>query len=227
MSSWPETDEERLTGALLRVDLHESRYLAVGELHNVVNLLLRSAAAACLLDREPDALAYCARAGVHMGEWVAAGTQAKSALSDLAAARGLLALAIGPHPSAKDTAAALLRRTEKAPPGPIHNARLAAAALLGDSDTLQASARACELSDAGLGAPWKRFALALDAHDVPAMQKSALAWLREKMEATHTNEWGAYNEVPIEVSGALALARIHDWDMRLPSNRVLSEYRSV
>jgi len=189
MSLWPDVvDGERLTGALLRVDLYEGRYLAVVEYHNVVNHLLRSASAACLL-----------------------------------------ALALAPHerraPSL-EAARTFLRQTADAPPGSVHNARLAAAALLEDAPTLQAAARACELSDAGLGLPWRRFATALDTNDATGAAKSAHTWLREKMEATHTNEWGAYNEIPIEVSAALALAGARGLFVKLASNRVMTALRA-
>jgi hypothetical protein len=232
MTTWPDVDSERLTGALLRVDLYENRYLAVNEYHNVVNHVLRSASAACLLDREADALALIDRAGRRMGEWVAAVEEGRikpSAYADFAATRGLLALALAPEgqaAAAERTAATFLAQTADAPPGPVHNARLAAAALLTDLDTLRASARSCELSDAGLGLPWKRFATALESRDPAALAKIAVTWLREKLEATHTNEWGAYNDVPIEVSAALALAERFGAPVRIVNNRVLTRFRS-
>jgi hypothetical protein len=232
MTTWPDVDSERLSGALLRVDLYEARYLAVGEHHNVVNLLLRSASAACLLDREDDAAALVARAGRRMQEWIAAAAEGRSkpaAYGDFSATRGMLALALLPpegQEGALRAARGLLTQTAALPPGSVHNARLAAACLTDDAPALQAAARACELSDAGLGLPWKRFATALDTRDTALAAKSALAWLREKMEATHTNEWGAYNEVPIEVSGALALAELRGMPVRLATNRVLTRFRA-
>jgi hypothetical protein len=234
MSRWPEADDERLAAVLLRVDLHEGRYVAVREYHNVVNHLLRSASAACLLDREADALALVLRACARMGEWVESAAHDKARLAtlgDLAATRGLLALSLHPEASAPNaapqhTARAFLRHTEGAAAGPVHNARLAAAALLGEWDTLRASARLCELSDAGLGAPWRKLALAIDAKDAPVVGKAAEAWLQEKREATHTNEWGAYNEVPVEVSGALGLAALAGLPVKLASDRVLTRFRT-
>ncbi len=232
MSTWPEVDSERLSGVLLRVDLYENRYLAVGEYHNVVNHLLRSASAACLLDREAEALALVDRAGRRMEEWigaVAAGKARPGSYADFSATRGLLALALAPEArrdAATRAARTFLAQTADAPPGSVHNARLAAAGLADDMPALQAAARSCELSDAGLGLPWKRFATAIDTRDGALAAKSALAWLREKMEATHTNEWGAYNEVPIEVSAALALAEARGMPVRLANNRVLTRFRA-
>lgn len=233
MNTWPDVDSERLAGVLLRVDLYENRYLAVSEYHNVVNHLLRSASAACLLDKQADALALVDRAGRRMEEWIAAvgdGRIKPGSYADFSATRGLLALALAPEgrkDAAVRAARTFLAQTSDAPPGSVHNARLAAAGLAGDMPALQASAKACELSDAGLGLPWKRFATAIDARDPAMAAKSALAWLREKMEATHTNEWGAYNEVPLEVSAALALAELRGVPVKLTSNRVLTRFRAV
>lgn len=235
MSVWPDYDDERLTAALLRVDLQEGRYLAVREYHHVVNHLVRSAAAACLLDREPYAMALIARAGARTEEWVAAGAQDRArqaTYADLAATRGLLALALRRDAAEEGgtawrTAHAFLRQTAQAPLGAVQNARLAAAALAGDGEALQAAARGCELADAGLGLPWKRLALAIDARDAAGVARAAQTWLRERSEATQTNEWGAYNDVPIEVSGALALAAVHGLDVRLDSNRILTRFRSL
>ncbi|MDP2314007.1 MAG: hypothetical protein Q8P41_13955 [Pseudomonadota bacterium] len=231
MTLWPDVDSERLSGVLLRVDLYENRYLAVAEYHNVVNHLVRTASAACLLDREPEALALIDRAGRRMGEWIAAvgeGRVKPGTYADFAATRGLLVLALAPaerHDAAHESARTFLRQTADAPAGSVHNARLAAAALVQDAAALQAAARSCELSDAGLGLPWRRFATALDAGDAVACAKSAQNWLREKMEATHTNEWGAYNEIPIEVSAALALAEQRGLGLKLTSNRILTGLR--
>jgi hypothetical protein len=231
MSAWPEGDSERLAGALLRVDLYESRYLAVGEHHNVVNHLLRSASAACLLDREPEALALIDRVVESTIAWIAAVGQGRArthSYSDFSATRGVLTFALAAEarrPATLDALRTFLRQTEGAPPGSVHNARLAAATLLGDRPALQAAARSCELSDAGLGLPWKRFALAIDTEDVATAARLALTWLREKNESTHTNEWGAYNEIPIEVSAALALAAGRGVHVKLASNRVLTAFR--
>ncbi len=233
MTPWPDDiDRERLTGVLLRVDLYENRYLAVAEYHNVVNHLLRSASAACLLDREPEALELVDRAVLRMMEWIAAVGDARVGLptyADFAATRGLLAFALASEermPAALVAARAFLRQTAEVRPGSVHNARLAAAALVDEPAALQAAARSCELSDAGLGLPWRRFASALDTGDGVAAAKSAQNWLNEKLEATHTNEWGAYNEIPIEVSAALALAERRGMPFKLASNRVLTRLRS-
>lgn len=227
MSSWPEYDLERLSGALLRVDMYEARYLAVHEHNNVVNHLLRSASAACLSDREEEANRFIARAASRMAEWVAAvaaGRVNTSTYADFAASRGLLAIAIASGGSAIATAFA--EQTAAAPAGPTHNARLVAATMMGDLAAAEASARLCELSDAGLGLPWKKFALALLAKNEDGMRKCLNTWVQEKMEATMTHEWGAYNEVPIEVSGALALAARAGVGFKVDSNRVLTKFRS-
>lgn len=233
MSAWPDFDEERLQSTLLRVDLYEGRYLAVREYHNVVNHLLRSASAACLLDQEPKAEELIARASARMEEWVAAcaaDRSRQSTYTDLATTRGLLAMALRRDAGKEGGPAwraghAFLRQTEAAPSGPVHNARLAAALLAGDLDVLQDAAKACELADAGLGLPWKRVALAIAAGDEAGVVKAVATWLREKYEATHTNEWGSYNDVPVEVSGALALAEVRGLPIRLDSNRVLTRFR--
>lgn len=227
MSKWPDVDDERLTATLLRVGLNEGRHLAAREYPAVVNHLLRSASAACLLDREDEALALIARAGQRMAEWTEmAGSGLKvPGFGDLAATRGLLVLAFAPD-EARRTAEEFLALTEGLPPGPVHNARLAAAMVVGDAAALQAAARGCELSDAGLGLPWKRLALAVDAGDAVAAGRAASMWLREKAEATTTNEWGAYNEVPIEVSAALGLAALRGVPVLLASDRVLTRFRA-
>ena len=41
-----------------------------------------------------------------------------------------------------------------------------------------------------------------------------------------THEWGAYNEVPIEVNGALALADRAGRTVPVASNRVLTRFRA-
>ncbi len=227
MSSWPEYELERLSGALLRVDMYEARYLAVHEHNNVVNHLLRSASAACLSDREEEASRYIARAASRMAEWVAAvaaGRVNVSSYGDFAASRGLLAIAIASGGVAIATVFA--EQTVAAPAGSTHNARLVAAAMMGDATALEHSAKLCELSDAGLGLPWKKFALALIAENEEGMRKCLNTWVQEKMEATMTHEWGAYNEVPIEVSGALALAARAGIGFTVDSNRVLTRFRT-
>jgi hypothetical protein len=228
MGRWPEYEIERLAGALLRVDLYEQRYLAVGEYHNVVNHLLRSAAAACLSDQEDDAVRFILRAAFRMEEWVGAVREGKSrreSFADFACTRGWLAAAIGGGSGAAGAARSFLELTGEAPSGPTQNARMVAAALVGDMAAVETAARGCELSDAGLGLPLRKFMLAMVAEDEPAMTRAAITWLQEKMEATMTHEWGAYNEVPIEVSGALALAARRHIRMTLDSNRVLNRYR--
>lgn len=230
MADWPEFELERLSGALLRVDLYEQRYLAVSEYPNVVNHLLRSAAAACLSDREDDALKLIQRASRRMEEWVVAARDGKvktSTLGDFACARGFLAVATAPGPNAVDTARALLTLTKDAPSGSVQNARLVAATLLGDAATAEMAAKGCELSDAGLGLPLRKFVVALFAGDDAAMKKCIATWLQEKMEATMTHEWGAYNEVPVEVSGAMALAERRGRELRIDSNRVLTRFRTA
>ncbi len=229
MGNWPDYEIDRLAGALMRVDLYEQRYLAVGEYHSVVNHLLRSASAACLSDREDEAIRLIARASTRMDEWVRAvreGRAKAQGFADFACTRGWLAIAIAPSASAEDTARAFLIATAISPPGPAQNARMVAAAVLGESLSVNAAAQGAELSDAGLGLPLKRFILALFAGDEQAMRKAVGTWLDEKMEATMTHEWGAYNEVPIEVSGALALAERRGRPIPLDSNRVLTRFRS-
>jgi hypothetical protein len=119
----------------------------------------------------------------------------------------------------------LLDLTESEPAGAVHNARLAAALIVSDRAQAERSAGLCELSDAGLGLPWKKAALAILAKDEAAFRKAVYSWINEKMEATMTHDWGAYNEVPIEVSGALALAEHGGVPVLLDSNRVLTRFR--
>ncbi len=230
MTSWPDCDGERQADALLRADLYEGRYLAAGEHHKGINLLLQTAASAYLLGQEPEGDARVARAGRRMAEWVAAvqaGRTPASLFRDLAAARGLLTLALlGDDAIVTQTAQTFLALTATAPPGAVHNARLAAAALLGLRDAMQVAAGACELSDAGLGAPWRRFALAIEARDPAVLARHIQTWLREKEEATRTSEWGDYDDVPIEVSAALALAERSGVPVRVATNRVLPRFRA-
>jgi hypothetical protein len=138
-----------------------------------------------------------------------------------------LAVATAPGPNAVDTARALLTLTKDAPSGSVQNARLVAATLLGDAATAEMAAKGCELSDAGLGLPLRKFVVALFAGDDAAMKKCIATWLQEKMEATMTHEWGAYNEVPVEVSGAMALAERRGRELRIDSNRVLTRFRTA
>lgn len=226
MALWPEFDPDRLAGALMRVDLQEARYLAVGEYHNVVDLLMRAAAAACLLDREEDALVYVRRAAERMDEWtrmVDARVVQAAGYSEFAAARGLLAVALVEGPD--EIGWRFLAQTAGAGAGTVQNARVAAAVLVGDAETAIAASRLCELSDAGLGLPFKRFALALFDHDHNAIRKHLSVWLDEKAEATMTHDWGFYNEVPIEVSGAIAAAWRQGIKVRVDSYRVLPRFR--
>lgn len=228
MADWPEFENERLAGALLRVDLYEQRYLATGEYPNVVNHLLRSASAACLSDREDEGLRLVERAALRTVEWVRASREGKArptSFSDLAFTRGWLAVAIAPPAGAEEAARNCLAMMAWQPAGPVHNARLVVAAFAGDWATVDAAAKLCDLSDAALGAPLKRFLLALVTHDEVVMRKSISTWLQEKMDATMTHEWGAYNEVPIEVSGGLALAQRSGRPVPVGSNRVLTRFR--
>lgn len=230
MGDWPEFEVERLAGALLRVDLYEQRYLTAGEYPNIVNHLLRSASAACLMDREPEALKLVARAAERTVEWVRAARENRvrpSTFGDLAFTRGWLAVAIEPPAFGTEEAARqVLAMTGWQPAGGAHNARLVAAAFLRDWATVDAAAKLCDLADPGLGAPFKRVGLALAAGDETAGKKAIATWLQEKMDATMTHEWGAYNEVPVEVSGALALAVRAGLPLATSSNRVFTRYRS-
>ena len=229
MDRWPEFELERLEAALVRADLQEQRLLAVADYQGVVNHLLRSASAACLADREADAETFVARAAARTTEWVRAARAAKtkpSSFADLAFTRGWLAAAIAPPANMAEAAGHLLAMAGWQPAGPVHNARVVAALLLGDVPAAEASLKLCDLSDAGLGSPLKRFIAGLLAANDDAMAKAATAWLHEKMDATMTHEWGAYNEVPIEVSGALALAARHGRPLTLPSNRLLTRFRA-
>lgn len=229
MTDWPDFEVERLAGLLLRVDLQEQRFLAAGEYGNVVNHLMRSAAAACLSDREDDALSFLARAAVRTGEWVRAAREGRarpSSFADYALARGWLAVAIMPTPVAMDILPGFLAMTGWQPAGAVHNARMVAALVAGDAAAAEAASKLCDLSDAGLGVPLKRFVLASLAGDEAAMRKALATWLQEKLDATMTHEWGAYNEVPLEVSGALALATGRGAPLPMVSNRVLTRYRA-
>lgn len=226
MRTWPEYDLDRLSGSLLRVELYEARYLAVGEYHNVVDHLLRTAAAACLLDREADALTYIQRAATRTEEWlgmVDARIVPMTLFGELAATRGLLAVAI--VGGKEEIGWRFLAQTANSPAGSVHNARLAACLLVGDADTADKSAKLCELADAGLGLPWRRFVTAVFAREHAAARKQIDVWLQEKQESTLTHEWGAYNEVPIEVSGALAAAARMGLPIKVSTNRVMTAFR--
>ena len=230
MGDWPEFEVERLAGALLRVDLYEQRYLSLGEYPSVVNHLLRSASAACLLDREPEAVALVSRAGARTVEWVRAARENKvraTSFADLAFTRGWLAAAIEPPAGAEEAAKNVAAMTGWQPAGLVHNARIVVAAFLGDWATVDAAARLCDITDAGLGAPLKKYAAALATADDAIASRTISAWLQEKLEATMTHEWGAYNEVPIEVSGALALAKRWSRPVECTSNRVFTRFRTV
>lgn len=228
LAKWPEFDLERLSGALMRVDLQEARYLAVGEYHNVVDLLLRAGAAACLLDREADAMTYVERAATQTDEWtrmVDARVVQASSYREFAAARGMLALALVDAPD--DAGWRFLAQTANEGLSTVQNARLAAAILVGDADTALAAAKQCELTDAGLGLPFKRFALALFDRDHTGVRKHLQIWLEEKAEATMTHDWGAYNEVPLEVSGAMAAAARQGMRVTMDSVRILPRFRAA
>lgn len=229
MERWPDFELERLETVLVRAELQEQRLMAAGDFPGVVNHLLRSASAACLADREPEGFAFVARGAVRTMEWVRAARAAKtkpSTFADLAFTRGWLAAAIAPPPGFEETAGHVLAMTGWQPAGPAHNARAVAALLVGDHAAAELSVGRMDLADAGLGAPFKRFAAALLGADADGMLKATNTWLLEKMDATMTHEWGAYNEVPIEVSGALALAAAAGRPLLLPSNRVLTRFRA-
>ncbi len=229
MDRWPDFELERLETVLVRAELQEQRLMAAGDFPGVVNHLLRSASAASLADREPEGLAFVARSAVRTMEWVRAARAAKtkpSTFADLAFTRGWLAAAITPPPGFEEAAGHVLAMTGWQPAGPVHNARAVAALMVGDHADAELSVARMDLADAGLGAPFKRFAIALLGADTEGMLKATNAWLREKMDATMTHEWGAYNEVPIEVSGALALAAVAGRPLFLPSNRVLTRFRA-
>ncbi len=229
MESWPEFDVERLEAALLRADLQEQRLLEAGDHPGVVNHLVRSASAACLVNREGDALDFVSRAAVRTMEWVRAARAAKtkpSSFADLAFSRGWLAAAICPPADMAEPGGHFLAMSGWQVAGPVHNARMVAALLIGDVPAAEVSIQRCDLSDSGLGVPLKRFITALVGADAEAMGKAANAWLLEKMDATMTHEWGAYNEAPIEVSGALALAERLGRPVKVVSNRVLPQFRA-
>jgi hypothetical protein len=226
MTTWPEFDADRLSGTLMRVDLQEARFLAVGEYHNVVDLLMRAAAAACLLDREEDGMAFVRRAAERTDEWtlmVESRVVPASTYREFAAARGMLATALCDAPEAVGWR--FLSQTANEGPGPAQNARLAAAILVGDADSAIQATKLCELTDAGLGVPFKRFALALFDRDHAGVRKSLSLWLEEKAEATMTHDWGAYNEVPLEVSGAIAAAWLLGVRVTMDSPRILPRFR--
>lgn len=231
---WPEYESERLEVVLARVELHEARFMGDEAYHLVVNHLVRAASAACLLDREPEAERYIHRAASRMAEWVEAarwGRARSEAFSDLAATRGWLAVAaatlLDPGQRFVRVAGTFLRLTVGRPAGSVHNARLAAGLLTQDDAAVASSAPLCDLSDAGLGSPWRKFALALVAGDTTSMATAADRWLYEKLDATQTLDWGPYNEVPIEVSGALSLAALRGNRVVLANNRVLHGLRAA
>lgn len=229
-SIWPEFESERIETTLLSVELYERRFLSTQAYHQVIHHLIRCASAACLLHREDEAIRLIGRAGARTLEWLTAvrlGRLPASALDHLALTRGLLALTIATLDDDVHTLSTFLQQTAATPAGPVHNARMVAALLVGDAGSFQHAAERADRSDAGLGLPFKRFALALLANDHSAMLHQLRVWLQEKAESTQTLEWGAYNEVPIEVSGALALAERRGHPLRLASNRILTRFRAV
>ena len=230
---WPEYEPERLEVVLARVELHEARFMGDEAYHLVVNHLVRAASAACLLDREPEADRYIHRAASRMAEWVEAARWGRArcdAFSDLAATRGWLVVALAnlldPSQRFNRVAGTFLRLTADRPAGAVHNARLAAASLAHDDAVVTGSIPLLDLSDAGLGLPWRRYAVALAEHDLIAMYGAAEGWIEEKLDATQTLDWGPYNEVPIEVSGALALAALRGERVGLVSNRIHTALRA-
>jgi hypothetical protein len=232
MGEWPEYESDRLSSQLLRVDLQEKRCLSLGAWQQLIDHLIRSAAVACLVNQEDLAQTLLCRTAQRMSEWV---EQVRQGLpvslynQDFAPVRGMLSLALvgeeaGPVP--ENIAAEFLRQTSRLPAGPVHNARLAAAILCNRLEEAQNSLSLCSLEDAALGAPWKRFIQGLIAKDAAIMQNGLERWLEEKMEATQTHDWGAYNEVPLEVTGALALSERAGFPLKLHSNRILPRYRA-
>lgn len=228
MVDWPDYEIERLSGVLLRVDLQERRHQQNGAWPSLVDHLVRAVSAACLSHREAEADAYLRRAAKRMEEWireVEAGLSATTYNMDFATARGLFALILVNGPDTELLVDLFLRQSNRLPSGPVHNARLIGLLLLKRYGEIAAAASFSSLEDAGLGAPWKRFAMALPGAETTVMQASLERWLNEKMESTQTHEWGAYNEVPIEVSGALALAERCGVPVKVDSNRVLPKFR--
>ena len=120
---------------------------------------------------------------------------------------------------------AVANLTAGLPPGPAHNARLVALAALGRTAELPLAAALASMEDTGLGPPLRRFIMALPTRDRDAMRSALERWLLEKLDATHTAAWGPYNEVPLEVSGALALAERCGCGLRLRSTRVWPPFR--
>lgn len=228
---WPYYEPERLSGLLLRVDLQERRYVSMGSWQQLIDHLVRSASVACLARQSGQANQLLNRAATRMSEWVdqiRQGVPVSLYNQDFAPVRGFLAMAlVGPEAgiAVEAVATEFLRQTSLLPAGPVHNARLAAGLLCGKTDEVVVSLGMCSLEDAALGAPWKRFVQGVLARDVVVMEASLERWLEEKMEATQTHDWGAYNEVPIEVSGALGLAEKLDLPIYLRSNRILPRFR--
>jgi hypothetical protein len=228
MSEWPEYEPERLSGVLLRIDLQERRLLQAGAWAAVVDHLLRSASTACLASREAEAWSLFERAGRRMIEWieqVQQGLPRSTYNNDFSAVRGLLTLILANLPQTTEAIATFLDQTADLPPGTAHNARLAGLLLLRRHAELPMTASFCSTEDMGLGAPWKRFALAIPGEDTAVMRSAAERWILERVDATQTHEWGTYNEVPIEVSGALALAERCGVPLKLDSNRIWPRYR--
>lgn len=226
---WPEYETERLSGVLLRVDLQERRHQQNGAWQSLVDHLIRAVSAACLSHREAEADAYLRRAAARMEEWinlVQQGLPASTYNLDFATARGLFAMVLVGAPGLDRLLELYLQQTASLPAGPAHNARLIALLFLRRYGELAPTAALSSIEDMGLGNPWKRFAMAVPGGDETVLRAAVDRWLHEKMEATHTHEWGAYNEVPIEVSGALAIAEHCGILLKLDSNRVLPRYRN-
>ncbi len=229
-SDWPEYEIERVAGILLRVELQEQRHRETGAWAALVDHLNRAVSAACLISQEEEAEAYVLRTSEAMRQWVAAVRQGYARASynnDFSSVRGMLTLVLSGVPEVESVCDEFLRQTGGLPIGPVYNARLVAQLVLRkEAGELARTGMQCSMEDQGLGAPWRRFALAIPAGDLPAMRSSVDRWLLEKTEATQTHEWGAYNEVPIEVSGALAVAERWGTPLKVSSNRVLPRFRT-
>lgn len=225
---WPEYEVERLSGVLLRVDLLERRHRQNGAWSLLVDHLIRAVSTACLCGREVEAHSYLVRAAVAMSDWVAKvrqGLPVSSYNRDFSTARGLFALSLCPGPERDHVFQEFLQQTANAEAGPTYNARLIAILWQQRYEELAPTAALSSLEDAGLGAPWKRFAVAIPGGDPNTLKAAVDRWLHEKIEATQTHEWGPYNEVPIEISGALAVAEHCGISLKVDSNRLLPHFR--
>ena len=225
---WPDYEQERLSGLLLRVDLQERRLLVAGDWPGLVDHLIRSASVACLAREETEAKGLVWRAGQRVVEWtgqVQNGLPRSTYNHDFSLVRGVLLLQLSSTPELRQAMELVAAQTAGLPPGPAHNARLICLAFLGRYAELPMAAAQSSMEDTGLGPPLRRFIMAICTRDRDALRSAVDRWLREKMEATQTIAWGDYNEVPLEVSGALALAERCGCGIRVRSNRVWPAFR--